>query len=214
MRRPWISTNLALSADGKTSDAAHRPSGWTSSADHQRLVALRRHADALMVGHGTLKADRMTLAVPDAVRQPLRCIVSRHGDIDAAHPVFSMPGGDIHVLATSGLTGSRHPAVTYHQENLPSFLETLAATHGVRHLHCEGGGQLIAALAALDFIDEFHATLAAHTLFGGVEAPTATGTPGAWLPESRRYEVIALDHQQDSGECFVTWRRLGRTQCL
>jgi 2,5-diamino-6-(ribosylamino)-4(3H)-pyrimidinone 5'-phosphate reductase len=196
MPRPWISTNLALSADGKISTVAKHPSGWTSRADHDRLIALRRLADALMVGHGTLKADRMTLTVRDAGRQPLRCVVSRHGEIDPAQPIFAKPGGGIHILATDSLT------------------ETLAVTHGVRHLHCEGGGQLIAALAALDVIDEFHATIAGHTLFGGQAAPTATGVPSGWLPESRRFEICTFEPCPATGECFVTWRRVGRAQCL
>jgi 2,5-diamino-6-(ribosylamino)-4(3H)-pyrimidinone 5'-phosphate reductase len=213
MRRPWISTNLALSADGKISDSAKRPSGWTSKADHERLIALRRAADALMVGHGTLRSDRMTLTVPGLERQPLRCVVSRHGEIDPGHPVFAKPGGDIHILATAGLTDHRDTRATCHQGDLPSFLETLTVTYGVRHLHCEGGGQLIASLAALDLIDEFHATLAGHTIFGGREAPTATGTPGPWLPESRRFEITAFDPRPATGECFVTWRRSGRSQC-
>lgn len=214
MRRPWISTNLALSADGKISDTAKRPSGWTSRADHERLIALRRLADALMVGHGTLKADRMTMTVPGLERQPLRCVISRHGEIDSEHPIFAKPGGDIHILATAGLTGDRSPSATYHQGDLPSFLETLAVAHGIRHLHCEGGGQLIAALAALDFIDEFHATLAGHTLFGGIQAPTAIGVPGPWLPESRRFEITAFEPHPATGECFASWRRSGRSQCF
>jgi riboflavin biosynthesis pyrimidine reductase len=213
MRRPWISTNLALSADGKISDTAKRPSGWTSSADHERLIGLRRPADALMVGHGTLKSDRMTLTVPGQERQPLRCIISRHGEIAPDHPVFVKPGGDIHILATACLANQGNAPATHHQGDLPSFLETLAVTHGVRHLHCEGGGQLIAALAALDFIDEFHATLAGHTIFGGMEAATATGVPGPWLPESRRFEITSFDPRPATGECFVSWRRCGRFQC-
>ena len=166
-----------------------------------------------MVGHGTLKSDRMTLTVPVLERQPLRCVISRHGEIDPAHPIFAKPGGAIHILATGGLTDHRNPCATCHQGGLPSFLETLAVTHGVRHLHCEGGGQLIATLAALDFIDEFHATLAGHTLFGGQEAPTATGKAGSWLPESRRFEITAFEPHPATGECFVSWRRLGRSQC-
>ena len=63
MPRPWISTNLAISADGKIDSTASRPSGWTSRDDHARLLKLRESADALIVGCGTSEADRMTLTV-------------------------------------------------------------------------------------------------------------------------------------------------------
>jgi hypothetical protein len=79
MPRPWISTNLAISLDGKISSAAFHPSGWTSREDHARLHELRRPADALLVGRGTLVADRMALTVPGKAVQPLRCVVSTTG---------------------------------------------------------------------------------------------------------------------------------------
>ncbi|MGL4402031.1 MAG: RibD family protein, partial [Luteolibacter sp.] len=98
MALPRISTNLAISADGKISSSPPRPSGWTSRADHARLLELRGNADAILVGRGTLEADRMTLTVPGKLVQPLRCVVSRNGVLDPAHPIFTKQGGGIHLL--------------------------------------------------------------------------------------------------------------------
>lgn len=207
MQRPWISTNLAISADGKITSVARRPSGWTSAEDHARLLDLRQSADALMVGRGTLEADRMTLTVPGKPTQPLRCIVSRSGEIPPDHPVFHQPGGPIHLLVTESPTSSGHPGVIRHCGSLAGFLETLAVDHQVKHLHCEGGGTLIRALAELDVIDEFHITLAGHTLFGGATAPTASGIPAEFLPQSRNYEISHFDPRPASGECFLSYRR-------
>ena len=61
---------------------------------------LRENADALMVGRGTLEADRMTMTVPGKSTQPLRCIVSRTGAIPPDHPLFHKAGGPIHLLVT------------------------------------------------------------------------------------------------------------------
>jgi riboflavin biosynthesis pyrimidine reductase len=207
MQRPWISTNLAISADGKLTSVARRPSGWTSAADHARLLELRQSADALMVGRGTLEADHMTLTVPGKSRQPLRCIVSRTGEIPPDQPVFHKSGGPIHLLATENPTSTNHPGVIRHCGSLAGFLETLAADHQVKHLHCEGGGTLIRTLAELDVIDEFHLTLAGHTLFGGFGAPTATGVPADFLPGSRNHELSRFDPRPESGECFLSYRR-------
>lgn len=209
MLRPWISTNLAISADGKISSVSRRPSGWTSKADHQRLLDLRGNADALMVGRGTLEADRMTMTVPEASRQPLRCIVSRNGAISPDHPIFQKPGGPIHLLVTGEPADLLPSGVNLHQDSITGFLHSLAAHHQVKRLHCEGGGSLIRALAELDAIDEFHLTLAGHTIFGGQDAPTATGIPLEFLPESRTFEISRFEPIPETGECFLTYRRIG-----
>ena len=206
MARPRISTNLAISADGKISSDPPRPSGWTSRADHARLLELRGNADALLVGRGTLESDCMTLTVPGKAVQPLRCIVSRAGKLDPAHPIFGKEGGAIHLLVTGDSAVHAPDGVTVHRGALGDFLEELGGKWQVGHLHCEGGGQLIHELAALDVIDEFHLTLAGHTLFGGRGASTATGLPAEFLPHSGRFE---LSHFQPlAGECFLSYTRL------
>lgn len=208
MPRPWVSTNLAVSADGKISSVTRLPASWTSAADHARLLELRGSADALLIGRGTLETDRMTLTVPTKTVQPLRCIVSRSGAVSPDHPVFRTPGGSIHLLATESPNHPPGLPATLHHQSLADFLQTLASSHGVKHLHCEGGGILIGALARLDAIDEFHLTLAGHTLFGGLSAPTATGLPEGFLPQSRDFEISRFDPSRETGECFLTYRRL------
>jgi 2,5-diamino-6-(ribosylamino)-4(3H)-pyrimidinone 5'-phosphate reductase len=204
-----ISTNLAISADGKISSINHRPSGWTSREDHSRLLKLRESADALLVGRGTLENDRMTMNVPDIETQPLRCVISRMGRFSPDLPLFHKPGGAIHLL----ITGSEAPTdlganVKIHHGTLADFLQTLARDHHVKRLHCEGGGELVRELAELDAIDEFHLTIAGHTLFGGKSAPTGTGRPTDFLPHSRHYKIQHFDPRPDLGECFLTYARV------
>ncbi|TAE73003.1 MAG: RibD family protein [Verrucomicrobia bacterium] len=202
MTRPQISINLAISADGKISSVARRPSGWTSREDHARLLALRAGADALLVGRGTLEADRMTLK---AAGDPWRCVVSRSGAFDAGHPLFHSPGGPVHLLVTEGV-GQEVVGAVMHRGNLAEFLGMLA-DEGIRRVHCEGGGQLVFALAEMDAIDELHLTWAGHRLFGGGEAPTLSGVPGAFLPASLAFDLVDFDPRPAIGECFLTYRR-------
>lgn len=206
MEKPWISVNFAISADGKISPVEKRPSGWTSEADHQRLLGLRAGVDALLVGKGTLVADRMTMTVPGGGKQPLRCIVSRSGLLDEEHPVFRKPGGKIHLCVTGG-NKVELPGVVVHHEPLAGFLSTLATGLGVRRLHCEGGGELVRELMELDAIDEFHLTVAGHTLFGGAGAPTVTGVPGNFTGRSRGFEISRFEPVTGSGECFLSYLR-------
>jgi len=204
MQRPRISTNLAISADGRISSTTRIPSGWTSAADKQRFLLLRENADAILVGRGTFESDRMTMTGP---RRPLRCIVSRSGRLDPGHPIFSTPGGDIHLLVTGAIPAETPPDAIVHQGTLVDFLMELATLHQVENLHCEGGGELIRELAALDLIDEFHVTFAGHTLFGGSGAPTATGIAREFLPATRHFKILRFEALPESGECFVSYER-------
>ena len=101
--------------------------------------------------------------------------------------------------------GSTNPGVTLHRQTLLGFLQTLSTEYHVKQLHCEGGGQLIRALAELDVIDEFHLTLAGHTLFGGFAASTATGIPSEYLPKSLTFEITRFEPR--AGECFLSYTR-------
>ncbi|MBC8127177.1 MAG: RibD family protein [Gloeobacteraceae cyanobacterium ES-bin-144] len=210
MPRPWISANLAVSADGKITSIDHTPSGWTSREDHARLIKLRINADALLVGRRTLIADQMSLTVPGQTIQPLRCIVSASGEIPDNHPIFLKPGGPVHILVCGEKNPPPHSLLTYHHGNLADFLTTLRTNLRVNRLHCEGGGSLIRSLAELDAIDELHLTLAGHTLFGGQNAPSLTGIPNAFLPHSLNFEITHFEPRNESGECFLTYRRRGK----
>jgi riboflavin biosynthesis pyrimidine reductase len=211
MQRPQISTNLAISADGKITSADRRPSGWTSKKDHSRLIELRQSADALLVGMGTLITDLMTLTCPGKATPPLRCVISRGRAIEPEHPIFHRDGGTIHLV----ITGKKLPPIdpllagklTVHHMSLEKFLDHLKTQLGVQDLHCEGGGELIRSLAEMDAIDEFHATLAAHTIFTGEPAPTATGAINGYLPQSIRFELKHFEPDPTHGECFLSYSR-------
>lgn len=203
MARPHISINFAISADGKITTSSGKPSGWTSDEDSKRLRKLREGCDAIMVGHGTLEADQMTMTAPG---HPLRCVVSRSGKFDTAHPLFHSEGGEIHLLAEDPVEIDAS-GITLHCGSLTTFIETLHDHHDVRLLHCEGGGQLVRELAALDAIDEIHLTWAGHQLFGATTAPGITGLPGDFLPTSQHFELQHFEPREDLGECFLHYRR-------
>lgn len=203
MTRPEIRINFAISADGKITSVAGIRSGWTSSRDHQRLLDLRGDADALMVARGTLEADRMTLRAP---HHPRRCVVSRQGHFDPAHPLFHTPGGPIHLLATEA-DPPAIPGTHRHRSSLADFLFELRRDFAVRTLHCEGGGQLVRELATLDAIDHIHLTWAGHRLFGGLDAPGILGAASSFLPASRRYQLAHVEPLEAEGECFLSYRR-------
>lgn len=211
MQRPRISTNLAISADGKITSVDRRPSGWTSKKDHARLLELRQSANALLVGMGTLLADRMTLTCPEKDNQPLRCVISRGRAIDTDHPIFHREGGPIHLVITGEKLPQIDPQIaekiTLHQMSLKKFLIHLKTELHIQKLHCEGGGDLIRSLAEMNAIDEFHTTLAAHTIFTGASATTATGKIQEYLPHSINFELKYYEPDAALGECFLSYSR-------
>jgi len=215
MTRPRILINFAITADGKTSTRSKDPAHFTSKLDLHRLLEIRKQADAILVGRGTLEADAMSMTIPAELkpaRQPLRCIVSRSGAFDLSHKVFNSQGGTVHLLVTdppadyNPLPYESAGAVV-HQCPLPDFLHRLRTEYNIATLLCEGGGSLVRALAELDAIDEANLTWAAHTIFGGSEAPTITGALGPHFPATLHF---ALTHFEplDNGECFLTYERL------
>lgn len=213
--KPQISINLALSADGKISDLRGRPSQWTSAEDGARLLELRRGADALMVGRKTWLADQMTMCVPGAAAAPLRCIVSRRGELPEDHPIFQAHGGRIHVLCTESapLWKDSGNDVRFHEGDMERFLHTLASELEVRRLHCEGGGWLVNQLFKIGAVDTLFLTLAGHTMFGGRNAPTVTGPPCGFTGSSMEMRLVEWAPRAESGECYLTYRRAGEGQC-
>lgn len=214
MTRPTVLINFAITADGKISTVNRDPAQFTSAQDLQRLLEIRKRADALLVGRGTLEADNMSMVIPPELkpsRQPLRCIASRMGDFDLGHRVFHTSGGAIHLLATTA-SRSYDPTpyeaigAAVHRCSLGEFLELLAEDHQVETLLCEGGGALVRSLVELDALDEVHLTWAGHTILGGAEAPTITGPLGDHLPASLEFELTHFE-PLDNGECFLSYRR-------
>ena len=214
MTRPRILLNFAITADGKTSTRAKDPARFTSKLDLHRLLEIRKRADAILVGRGTLEADEMSLTIPPELkpsRQPLRCVVSRSGGFDLKHKVFNSQGGAIHLLVTEAAPDydpvpCESAGATVHTASLPDFLHRLRTEYNVRTLLCEGGGSLVRALAELDVLDEINLTFAGHTLIGGAEAPTLTGALGEHLPASLHFKLTQFE-PLENGECFLSYQR-------
>jgi 2,5-diamino-6-(ribosylamino)-4(3H)-pyrimidinone 5'-phosphate reductase len=206
-----ISANFAISADGKISSFPQRPSGWTSREDHQRLLDLRRGADAILVGRRTLLADRMSLTVPGLAKQPLRCIASASGHLSGGETIFRTPGGGIHLWCPTP-PATLPEAVIPHHGSLTEFLLTLHHDYGVQRLHCEGGGTLMRLMLEQDLLDELHLTWAAHTLFGGTQSPTISGATGIPLPHTKHFCLTHFDPRPDLGEVFLSYRRSATAQ--
>ena len=151
--RPWVSAIMVASLDGRAT------LGGTSRAlggpqDLQMLLALRRRADALIVGPGTVRAEGYG---------PLPCpavLVSRSFDLPWEAGLFAAEGQPVLVYTRANAAAPPVAAAVeiVAIERLPEVLADLRA-RGVERLLCEGGPTLNRALLDDGLLDELFLTL-------------------------------------------------------
>lgn len=219
-----------MTADGRITTREYSPVDFTSREDKMHLLRQRALADAVVVGHSTLKKDNVRLALPkgelrdERVAQgkppaPLRVIVSNEGKIDAGLRIFESTISPILIFSTTRMPRTyqkrlREKATLYLSEaksvDLAWMLRQLQRDYAVRSVACEGGAALFRSMLALGLIDQLNLTIAPY-LFGGRDAPTLTGTAVNFLPASIRCSLV--DMRVVGEECFLTYRikRAGRT---
>ena len=151
--RPWVSGTMVCSIDGRaTLEGTSRKLGGPQ--DLQMLLALRRRADALIVGPGTVRAEGYG---------PLPCpavLVSRSFDLPWEAGLFAAAGQRVLVYTQAE---GEPPAVAADVEKvscvaLPEVLADLGR-RGVGRLLCEGGPTVNRALLAEGLLDELFLTL-------------------------------------------------------
>jgi riboflavin biosynthesis pyrimidine reductase len=151
--RPWVSAIMVASLDGRaTLKGTSRALGGPQ--DLQMLLALRRRADALIVGPSTVRAEGYG---------PLPCpavLVSRSFDLPWEAGLFAAPGQRVLVYTRAG---AEPPPVAAAVETVPltALGEVLAdlRRRGVERLLCEGGPTLNRALLDAGLLDELFLTL-------------------------------------------------------
>jgi riboflavin-specific deaminase-like protein len=196
--RPYTVVNFVASADGHA--AFRGRSRWLSDdADRELFHGLREHVDAILVGTGTLRAERYGRMVRDPERrrrraasglapEPLSCVFSRSGDIPTDIPLFADPQSRIVVFTPAGLDTSGLEAkvdvirLDAGELTLTTMMRRLRSAYDVRSLLCEGGPTLFGALLQEDLVDELFLSLAPK-LTGGGTAPAISS--GAELADLR-----------------------------
>jgi 5-amino-6-(5-phosphoribosylamino)uracil reductase len=224
-QRPFVSATFAMTVDGKITTRNFGPVDFTSREDKLHLFRQRALADAVLIGHSTLKRDNVRLGLPDdlkaarlkrgQIQAPLRVIVSNEGKIDAELKIFrSDPAaaGPILIFSTkrmprefrSQLRGVAKLHLSNSEDvDLAEMLRSLRRDYKVRRVACEGGPILFRSLLELRLVDELNLTIAPY-LFGGADAPTLTGLSKQFLPASIHCVMTSMGVVGD--ECFLTYR--------
>ncbi len=152
------------------------------------MRALRSHVDAIMVGAGTIRAEKLNVGLddPDA-KQPLAVVVGGGGDLPITERLVGWRQDVILVLPEAapepGETGRgfptvlRAPVTVGGRANLLWLLEILRSEYDVQRLLVEGGPTLNRALIEEDLVDELFLTVAPKLLLGP-ESAILSGGPG------------------------------------
>src|ERR1700736_2286434 len=220
--RPFVSATFAMTVDGKITTRDFTPVDFTSRDDKQFLFRQRSLADAVIIGHSTLKRDNVRLGVSEDLRQarikrgqtpaPLRVIISNQGRIDSQLKIFQSGTAPVVVFSTKRMPPNveaalREKKVVLHLNeqdvDLREMLRTLGRDYKVRRVAFEGGPTLFRSMLERGLIDELNLTIAPY-LFGGAEAPTLTGLSKEFFPSSVHCVLKSMRVVGD--ECFLTYR--------
>lgn len=205
--RPYVAVNMVCSLDGRTT-VDGRAGGLSSDSDKAVFTHLRTAVDAVLIGAGTVRAERYGPMVPDSTlqdhrlaaqraAQPLAVIVSGSLALPRDLPLLQDAGSHVVVLTsqTQRTIGTVPAQVDYMRGPGPTlelrpFLERLRTNYAVRSILCEGGPTLNAALLRESLVDCLFLTLA-PTLAGGPLPLTIVDGP-AFDPRPRARFVRAL----------------------
>ena len=220
--RPFVVATFAMTVDGKTTTRNFTPVDFTSREDKLHLFRQRALADAVLIGHTSLKRDNVRLGIPSELQKarkkqgqtpaPIRVIVSDKGKIDNQLNIFQSDISPIIIFSTRRMPRKYRQALrekaTLHltraqHVDLAAMLRTLRDDYKIRTVACEGGPTLFRALLERGLVDQLNLTIAPY-MFGGANAPTLTGLSKEFLPASVHCSLI--DMRVVGEECFLTYR--------
>jgi riboflavin-specific deaminase-like protein len=212
--RPYLALNMVSTLDGKAT-IEWRTKGLSSELDRRLFHQLRTQVDAVMVGAGTLRAERYgRIAKSEELRErrvseglarePLAIIVSGRLNLPADLPLLQEPEQEVVIVTRSDAelrgTAARIEYVRTGND-LPLLMGKLRDERGVRSILCEGGPTLNFHLLAAGLVDELFLTLGAK-LSGGAAALTIVA--GRDLVEPVELGLVWV--AEGAGDLFTRWR--------
>jgi riboflavin biosynthesis pyrimidine reductase len=220
--RPRTIGVMVQSADGRA--AVEGRSGALGGPEDRAIFrGLRARADALLVGAGTLNAERYSTTLDPSHRasrltgglpaEPLLATITRGFSLDEDLPLLheDLTRAVVYteVEPPYAVDGSRVEVVRLPDASPTAAMADLGA-RGVRTVNCEGGPGLLAALVRAGVLDELLITLSPLLVGGedpltmlhgdlGPDGPRRLALRGVW----RGSDVLFLHYHLDQGspEC-------------
>ncbi|WP_261815800.1 bifunctional diaminohydroxyphosphoribosylaminopyrimidine deaminase/5-amino-6-(5-phosphoribosylamino)uracil reductase RibD [Vibrio gallicus] len=160
---PYVQLKLAASLDGKTALANGKSKWITGPAARADVQRYRAQAGAILSTSRTVidddaslnvRADELPASVMSKyptkdIRQPLRVILDRRGQLEESLKLFTGKGGELMIIAEDTMVG-----VGEQEIDLPQLLANLAKEHNINHLWVEAGATLAASMIEQKLVDE------------------------------------------------------------
>jgi riboflavin biosynthesis pyrimidine reductase len=190
--RPWVLINMIASLDGGTV-VSGRSGGLGGPGDKAVFAALRRLADVVLVGAGTVRAEGYHR--PKKPGQRI-AVVTRSADLDWSSDLFRSDA--VVVVTVEG--GPDLPVPTIRAGTDRVDLAAALAQIDAEVVLCEGGSTLSGQLVVEDLVDEICLTVAPTAIAG--ESPRITTDRRDTFARARLAHVL-----EDDGFLFCRYLR-------
>ena len=216
--RPYLALNFVTSVDGRVT-VDGRATGLGSAVDRDLMRQLRSHADALLVGAGTLRAEAIDPRVPTELadqreaggrpRQPAFVLITATAELPD-RKLFRMSEVPRLILTTRNADVDRIRHIDEAAEVVilgDSWIDTAEAmrylrSRGIGSVICEGGPGLAGELVAGDLADELFVTVA-PSVVGGKGLRLVEG-PLAGVARKRSLDLLSV--YEHGAELFLRYR--------
>ena len=202
----WLRANMVASMDGAAT-VEGRSGGLSNEADQQVFALLRAHADVILVGAGTARADGDARVRPESEGlrwawlrngrppSPPIAVVTRALGLDLGSALFAdaPPHARTIIITTESAPPDRRAAAARTAEvivageasvDLKAAVDALAE-RGHQRISCEGGPHLLGQLADAGLLDELCLTISPLLAGPGADRIVTGGLPmprGGTLP--------------------------------
>ncbi len=193
--RPWVQLCMVSSLDGSIA-LDGRSTGLAGPTDLEVLVHLRRSADIVLVGAGTVRAERYQ------PRETVRvAVVSGSLDLDWSWPLWRHPNTLVVTHEAAGAVPDGVAVLRCGAErvDLPAVLDALGR-RGIGVVQCEGGPRFNATMLAAAMVDEICLTIG-RVAVGGPGERLVVGPP---LDAAFTLEQVCT---ADGGDLYLRYLR-------
>lgn len=215
--RPAVTVKLARTTEGFAGSRQGPRLMITGETANAKIHLMRAHADAIMVGVGTVLADdpRLDVRLPGLENRSPICVVidARLRTPPSARVVagareiptwivttVAAPNEAEKTLVARGVEVLRVSSDETGRVSLPEAL-ALLGTRGLTRVFCEGGPELADALAQADLIDEL-------VLVTGRSARGQGDVPALGLALQDRMDTLNLSADEQVGsDLFMFWEK-------